>query len=487
MDRVLTLPHIAGMKVTDHDLFQLGLMQAHAGDRLIFFSGADELMCHAALCGVVGAIGSFYNLWGPACMAARQAFVTGSFEAGRRFMLGFQAASGEILGRQSAWTFLRAAMPMKHGIDIGPTRGAAGYRRSTLERGRRRTVNRTGRGQCTRRSLIMGLHRVLVIGVGSIGERHLRCFQATGRAEVSFVEINGDLRRSVADRYGIHAAHADLETGLAERPDVAVIATPAPLHVPMATRLAEANIPMLIEKPLSTRLDGIDRLRDLVDQRQIVASVGYVYRVHPVLTAMKEALDADRFGRAVQIVSTSGQHFPTYRPAYRSIYYADRAQGGGAIQDAITHMINAGEWLVGPVNRVVVDAAHQVLEGVNVEDTVHLLARHGSVLGSYSLNQYQSPDENTLTVVCERGTIRGEFHESRWRWMKKPGDRWHDEPIAPFERDALYIAQAERFLDAAQGNAAVPCSLEDGLQTLRVNLAALASLETRTWQTLPSH
>ena len=54
-------------------------------------------MCHAALCGVVGAIGSFYNLWGPPCMAARQAFVTGSFEAGRHFMLGFQAALGEIL------------------------------------------------------------------------------------------------------------------------------------------------------------------------------------------------------------------------------------------------------------------------------------------------------------------------------------------------------------------------------------------------------
>ena len=115
-------------------------------------------------------------------------------------------------------------------------------------------------------------------------------------------------------------------------------------------------------------------------------------------------------------------------------------------------MINAGEWLVGPVNRVVVDAAHQVLEGVDVEDTVHLLARHGTVLGSYCLNQYQSPNENTLTVVCERGTIRCELHENRWRWMNKPGDPWHDEPIAPFERDALYIAQAERFLDAARGH-----------------------------------
>ena len=40
---------------------------------------------------------------------------------------------------------------------------------------------------------------ILVIGVGSIGERHLRCFQATGRAEVSFVEINESLRATIAD------------------------------------------------------------------------------------------------------------------------------------------------------------------------------------------------------------------------------------------------------------------------------------------------
>ena len=51
------------------------------------------------------------------------------------------------------------------------------------------------------------------------------------------------------------------------------------------------------------------------------------------------------------------------------------------------------------VERVVADAAHQVLEGVTVEDTVHLLARHGSVMASYSLNQHQAPNEITITVV----------------------------------------------------------------------------------------
>jgi len=329
------------------------------------------------------------------------------------------------------------------------------------------------------------LHKVLVVGAGSIGERHLRCFQATGRAAVSFVEINESLRQVVAERYGIREAFGDLDTALGRGPNAAVIATPAPLHVPLATRLAEAGVSILIEKPLSTSLEGIDRLRQVVRERGVTAAVGYVYRCHPLLAALRGAVAAGRFGRPVELVAVCGQHFPTYRPAYRDIYYRDRATGGGAIQDALTHVVNAAEWLLGPVDRLVADAAHLVLEGVAVEDTVHLLARHGRALASYGLNQYQAPNELTLTVICERGTARCEFHEHRWRWLVEPGGTWHDERIPPLERDALFIAQANAFLDAVEGRAAPPCTLAEGLQTLRVNLAALASVEGGGWQVIP--
>lgn len=326
------------------------------------------------------------------------------------------------------------------------------------------------------------MHRVLVVGVGSIGERHLRCFLGTGRCAVSFVEVNAELRRSVAERYPTAVAHADLDAALTELPDSAVIATPAPLHVALATRLTEAGVHVLIEKPLSTSLLGIDRLRQVVQQRRTVAAVAYVYRVHPALTALHEALAAGRFGKPVELVAVCGQHFPTYRPAYRTIYYTDRAQGGGAIQDALTHLLNAGEWLVGPIDRLLADAAHQVLDGVDVEDTVHVLTRQAGVLGCYCLNQHQAPNEMNLTVVCERGTVRCEFHRQRWRWMARPEEAWQDQAVGPLERDTLFIAQAHRFLDAVEGKAAPPCSLDDGIQSLRVNLAALASAEQRTWQ-----
>ncbi len=326
------------------------------------------------------------------------------------------------------------------------------------------------------------MFKVLIVGVGSIGERHLRCFQATGRADVALVEINDELRLRLASRYGIPSALADLEAALASAPDVAVIATPAHLHVDQAIRLAEVGVHLLIEKPLSTTLDGVDRLRELVQKHGITAGVGYVYRCHPSLAAMRAAILEGRFGRPVELVAVCGQHFPTYRPAYRQTYYRDRATGGGAIQDALTHVVNAGEWLLGPVDRLVVDAAHQVLDSVAVEDTAHLLARHGSVLASYSLNQHQAPNEITITVVCDRGTVRCEFHQHRWRWLTEPGGKWHDEVMAPLERDTLFLTQANAFLDAVEGKASLPCTLDDGLQTLCVNLAALGSVERGCWQ-----
>jgi predicted dehydrogenase len=328
------------------------------------------------------------------------------------------------------------------------------------------------------------LKKVLIVGVGSIGLRHLRCFQATRRAKLSICETNAALRDKVAGEQPVERAYADLDQALGDSFDAAVIATPANLHVPMALRLAEAEMHLLIEKPLSTSVDGIDRLRAVLARRRLVAMVAYVLRAHPSLRSMREAIRAGRFGLPVQLVACAGQHFPTFRPAYREIYYRDRATGGGAIQDALTHLMNAGQWLVGPMTRLVADAAHQVLEGVDVEDTVHLLARHGGLLASYSLNQYQAPNEFSITVVGTEGTARYEGHRGRWCWQLRPEEPWQEEVAAGLERDDLFIDQANRFLDAVEGSGEPSCTLDEGLHTLRSNLAALASVERGTWETV---
>ena len=258
------------------------------------------------------------------------------------------------------------------------------------------------------------MKRILIIGGGSIGERHLRCFLRTGRADVALCDVNEKLRATVAQRYNVAETYASMTDALAAKFDAAVICTPANLHIPMAIDIARRNIAILIEKPLSISLDRIDELQAEIESRRIPTSVAYVLRHHPALQAVKQSVSSGAFGRPVQIVFTGGQHFPFYRPAYRDTYYTRHATGGGAIQDALTHIVNAAEWIVGPVTRLVADADHCILDGVDVEDTAHLITRHGNVMGSFSLNQHQAPNETTLTVICARGTVRYEAHTSRW-------------------------------------------------------------------------
>ena len=329
-----------------------------------------------------------------------------------------------------------------------------------------------------------GGHRVLVVGAGSIGERHLRCFLATGRAAVCFAEPNRALRETVAGRYPEATPFESPDAAAAAfGVSAAVVATPAPLHVPIAATLVERGIHVLIEKPLAVAEDGVAELIQAAAARKLVAGVAYVYRAHPVLAAMRAAVAGGEFGRPLELVVVAGQSFPTYRPAYRQTYYARRATGGGAVQDALTHTLNAGQWIAGPIDRVVADAARQKLDGVDVEDTVHVLARQSeSVLASYSLNQHQAPNEMTITVVCEHGTARFENHACRWRSMNKPDDPWAERDSATLERDTLFRTQADAFLDAVEGKRPPLCSLEEGQATLRATRAILKSIDEGGWR-----
>ncbi len=333
--------------------------------------------------------------------------------------------------------------------------------------------------------MVTAKKKILVVGTGTIGECHTRCILATNRAEVSVCETNDNLRKKIADNYKIKNSYADFTLALEAGHDAIVIATPAHLHIPMAQQAAESGLHLLIEKPLSISLDGIDHLDRTIRERKLVAGVAYVLRQIPVLSAMKEALDSERFGRPLHITVTRGQHFPTYRPNYREIYYASHAMGGGAIQDGLTHLINAVSWLAGPVERLVADCAHQVLEGVEVEDTVNVLTRHGDALASFSMNQYQAPDEGVITVVCERGTLRSEIHCNRLRWMMEPGTEWQEESWPDFAREHAFISQANLFFDAIDGKSEMSCNLSEARHTLECNLAILeASRNPSNWKIL---
>ncbi|HPA18469.1 MAG TPA: Gfo/Idh/MocA family oxidoreductase [Verrucomicrobiae bacterium] len=319
---------------------------------------------------------------------------------------------------------------------------------------------------------------ILIVGCGSIGERHLRCFQRAGQVEVTACDANPALLGRVAAQYGV-AGFGDFHSALAARRyDGVVICTPAHTHMDLAIAALGHGAGVFVEKPLGTSLAKVNELREAAAKSGRFTAVAYVYHLMPWIRGARDFLRGGEMGRPLHASVVAGQHFPTFRPAYREIYYARHESGGGAIQDALTHVANAVEWLIGPTSRVFCDAGHQSLEGVTVEDTVNVTARNGGALVSYALNQFQAPNEMTLQIHCEGGSVRVEGHEQRWSAFRRGADGWEHHKAAPLERDDLFIAQARAFLDGLGGQPTALSTIDEAAQTLRFNLAALESART---------
>jgi predicted dehydrogenase len=322
---------------------------------------------------------------------------------------------------------------------------------------------------------------VLVVGCGSIGERHLRCFQQTGRVTVSGCDPSDELRTTIAQTYGVETV-SDFNSALTPAIDAVVICTPPPLHIPMALAALRAGKHVLIEKPLASDFTGVAELLETEQSAAPCVSVAYVQHVYPFLQAARHFLNAGTLGPIKHVTFIGGGHFPTGRPAhtvhYSKTYYAQRSTGGGVIQDAITHPVNFVESVIGPTHTVYCDCAHQVLPEVTIEDTVNISTRHGDILVNYALNQFQAPSESTLQFHTARGSVKIEYHRQRWGvfYLGDTDWTWHQGAVPA--RDSHFQAQAHAFLDQIDGQPSRLCSLSAAVQTLRFNLAAIASADS---------
>lgn len=117
VEKLLDVPNIIGMKLTTLNLLEISSVHRQTKGNWQLFSGADELICQAALCGTAGAIGSTYNVLPGTFKKVREKFLAGEVQMANEFMLAFQHIIEDIL--PVIWSFYRRAMILKHNIDIG--------------------------------------------------------------------------------------------------------------------------------------------------------------------------------------------------------------------------------------------------------------------------------------------------------------------------------------------------------------------------------
>ncbi|MCP5531364.1 MAG: hypothetical protein H7A44_13105 [Opitutaceae bacterium] len=154
--------------------------------------------------------------------------------------------------------------------------------------------------------------------------------------------------------------------------------------------------------------------------------------------------------------------------------------GGRVIQDILSHVYNAAEWLVGPMDRLQADAARLRVAGVEVEDTVNVLARHEGVLAAYTVNQHQSMAEFTLDVHGENGSLRADFGRNFWALAQTPDGEWETHRLSVWTKEAWFERQAVTFLKMVEWQTPPPCSLKEAVTTMHAIRATLRAVDATT-------
>jgi len=314
--------------------------------------------------------------------------------------------------------------------------------------------------------------KIAIVGLGSVGRRHLRNLATLGHTGCVLLR-SGRSTLPDPDPQGFPVV-TDIEAALRLRPDAAVIATPTSLHLDSAIPLARAGCHLLLEKPVSHSLDRTDTLREAARESGARVMVAFQYRHHPGLQAVRRWVADGAIGRVVSAHAHYGDYLPAWHPweDYRQSYSARADLGGGAAL-TLCHPLDYLAWMIGPVARVTATFGYQGGLDIDVEDTVEaLLEFSGGATASVHLDFVQRPPAHTLSMVGTEGTATWDQSDGVARIYRTASGQWEVvQAPAGFDRNDMFLAQMQSFLDVCAGTRAAGPTLDEGLHVLNIALA----------------
>ena len=314
---------------------------------------------------------------------------------------------------------------------------------------------------------MLQIDRVLLVGLGSIGKRHLSNIKRL-LPNVSLAVFRS--RNGIIAVDGCEVV-SSIEEAIAFKPRLALICNPSSFHLDVATELAEAGIHLFIEKPLTNKLKGLAEFAAASRRANIKVMVGYNLRFSPSLLTIREFLQSGRFGRTLCVSAEVGQYLPDWRPDvdYRSTVSAQSELGGGALLE-LSHELDYLTWIFGEA----VFASGQVLKvsdlEIDVEDLVlaHVCFENNGnrLLASIQLDFLQRKPYRLCKVICEHATLTWDAIEDCVVIHQK------DETITAFQgdknRNYTYEQEIVSFIECIATNTPVPISIEDSYRVIKL-------------------
>jgi predicted dehydrogenase len=323
----------------------------------------------------------------------------------------------------------------------------------------------------------MEISRFAIVGLGSIGRRHLRILKEM-RPEIEVTLIrSGSGQNWPEEKLAKNTVHS-IDEAVGEGIQAAIISSPAPLHLLQAVELANAGVHLLIEKPLSHTIEGINKFLNKLLTKGITVLIGYVLRYDPCARKFKEILESGSIGQFLHANVECGSYLPDWRHEqdYRKTVSALPELGGGVLLE-LSHELDYIQWFFGEIKSVQANLYNSGFLGIEVEESADLIMTNEDgmpVSVQLDFNRRQS---------TRRCTVHGTKGELTWNAITKQvichlaGGEPEVESF-DFEHDHIYLKQLQHFLDCIENEASPLVTLQDGLAVLRLVEAAREANKT---------
>ncbi|ADQ13806.1 Gfo/Idh/MocA family protein [Halanaerobium hydrogeniformans] len=246
--------------------------------------------------------------------------------------------------------------------------------------------------------------KVGVIGVGSMGEHHVRNYLSLKHL-CEFIGIyDNDQKRveGIAQSYGVKS-YGDLETLFAEV-DIINIATPTSTHYDIAMAALERNVHVLIEKPITAEIAEAEEIIKKAEQKGLVVQVGHIERFNPAVLALPEVL------KDKKVIALDSKRLGPYDP---------RISDTDVIQDLMIHDIDVVNSIVsGPISDIEAYGKITHSDGLIDYAVANMVMSNGAV-ATLTASRITQKKVRELTITTEDSYIELDYLQRKILVTKK--------------------------------------------------------------------
>lgn len=263
---------------------------------------------------------------------------------------------------------------------------------------------------------------VLILGLGSIGQRHLRNLRSLDkkikffslRRKYSTPFLNNKNQPKKGDLESLYKIKNFKNFKEIKNIDVAFICTPSKFHVSEAIKLLKKDINLFIEKPLGSSLKNISELKKIIKKKHnLKTMMGFQLKFNPIILKLKKLISNNTIGKIYSVHIHHGEHIDDFHPyeKYNTSYAARKELGGGVVLTQI-HEIDYLIFLFKKYKVKVLNKFSSKISNLNINVEDNLVAylkledkKKKKILCSLHLNYFERPKKREITLIGENGKI----------------------------------------------------------------------------------